>query len=74
MMAMESVRSWKTKEPATEEAKKPVQICFEKGLVILSCGNYGNVIRTLMPLVITDEQPARGIGILEEGFQEIDPS
>ena len=74
MLAMELVRSRETKEPATEEAKKLVQICYDKGLVILSCGNYGNVIRTLMPLVITDEQLERGLSILEEGFQEISRS
>ena len=73
-MAMELVRDPETKEPATDEAKKLVKICFEKGLVLISCGNYGNVIRTLMPLVITDEQLDRGFSILEEGFREIIPS
>jgi len=71
MMAMELVRDRETKEPATDEAKKLVQICFDKGLVLISCGNFGNVIRTLMPLVITDEQLDRGFSILEEGFREI---
>ena len=37
-------------------------------LVILSCGNFGNVIRTLMPLVITDDQLERGLAIMEEGL------
>ena len=32
----------------------------------MACGNHGNVIRTLMPLVITDEQLERGLSILEE--------
>jgi 4-aminobutyrate aminotransferase/(S)-3-amino-2-methylpropionate transaminase len=71
MMAMELVRDRETKEPAAAEAKKLVQICFEKGLVLISCGNYGNVIRTLMPLVITDEQLEKGFSILEDGFKEI---
>ena len=35
---------------------------YEKGLIILSCGNYGNVIRTLMPLVITNEELDKGLG------------
>ena len=74
MLAMELVRDRDTKAPATEEAKKLVQYCYEKGLVILSCGNYGNVIRTLMPFVITDEQLERGLGILEEGLEEISKS
>ena len=56
---------YETKEPATDEAKKLVKLCYDKGLIILSCGNFGNVIRTLMPLVITKEQLERGLGILE---------
>jgi 4-aminobutyrate aminotransferase/(S)-3-amino-2-methylpropionate transaminase len=71
MLAMELVRDRETKEPAKEEADRLVKICFEKGLVLLSCGTFGNVIRTLMPLVITDAQLEKGLGILEEGFQEV---
>lgn len=68
MLALELVRDRETKEPAATEAKALVKFCYEKGLVILSCGNYGNVIRTLMPLVITDEQLERGLAIMEEGL------
>jgi 4-aminobutyrate aminotransferase / (S)-3-amino-2-methylpropionate transaminase / 5-aminovalerate transaminase len=68
MLALELVRDRETKEPATTEAKALVKYCYERGLVILSCGNYGNVIRTLMPLVITDEQLDRGLAIMEEGL------
>jgi len=71
MLGLELVKDRESKEPATDEAKKLTQICFDKGLVILSCGKYGNVIRTLMPLVITDEQLERGLQILEEGLAEI---
>jgi 4-aminobutyrate aminotransferase / (S)-3-amino-2-methylpropionate transaminase / 5-aminovalerate transaminase len=71
MLAMELVRDREKKTPAAEETKKLVRRCLEKGLVLISCGQYGNVIRTLMPLVITDEQLQRGFGILEETLQEI---
>ena len=74
MLAMELVRDRETKAPAKEEADQLVKFCFDKGLVLLSCGNFGNVIRTLMPLVITDEQLERGLSILEEGFQELTKS
>jgi 4-aminobutyrate aminotransferase len=40
----------------------------EKGLVLLSCGLYGNVIRLLPPLSATDEELERGLGILEEAL------
>ena len=71
MLAMELVKDRETKEPAAEEANKLTRICYEKGLVLLSCGNYGNVIRTLMPFVITDEQLDKGLSIMEEGFKEL---
>jgi len=71
MAGIELVRDRETKEPANTEAKALVKFCCEKGLVILSCGNYGNVIRTLMPLVITDEQLERGLAIMEEGLASL---
>jgi 4-aminobutyrate aminotransferase/(S)-3-amino-2-methylpropionate transaminase len=45
-----------------------VNFCYEKGLVILTCGSYGNIIRILAPFVITDEQLEQGLAIMEEGF------
>ena len=71
MLAMELVEDRESKKPATDKAKALVSRCFEKGLVLLSCGNFGNVIRTLMPLVITDEQLDKGLSILEESLEEI---
>ncbi|OGR28367.1 MAG: 4-aminobutyrate transaminase [Desulfobacterales bacterium RIFOXYA12_FULL_46_15] len=71
MLGLELVRDRKTKEPAAEEAKKLTRFCYEKGLILLSCGNFGNVIRTLMPLVITDEQLDKGLNILEDGLREL---
>ncbi|NQU03311.1 MAG: aminotransferase class III-fold pyridoxal phosphate-dependent enzyme, partial [Syntrophaceae bacterium] len=68
MLALELVKDRETKEPAADEAKALVKFCFEKGLILLSCGNFSNVIRTLMPLVITDEQLERGLAIMEEGL------
>ena len=71
MLAIELVRDREKKTPATDETKKLVKRCYEKGLVLIACGNFGNVIRTLMPLVITDEQLDRGFDILESALQEI---
>jgi len=72
MLAMELVTDRETREPATQQAKDLVSRCFDKGLILLSCGNYGNVIRTLMPFVITDEQMEKAMAILEESLAEID--
>lgn len=71
MLALELVKDRETKEPAGAEAKALTKFCYEKGLILLSCGNYGNVMRTLMPLVITDEQLERGLAIMEEGLASL---
>ena len=68
MLALELVKDRETKEPAADEAKRLVEFCHKKGLILLACGNFGNVIRTLMPLVIEDEQLERGLAIMEEGL------
>lgn len=74
MLALELVKDRETKEPAADEAKALRQFCIEKGLVILSCGTFGNVIRLLMPLVIGDDELERGLAIMEEGFASISKS
>jgi 4-aminobutyrate aminotransferase / (S)-3-amino-2-methylpropionate transaminase / 5-aminovalerate transaminase len=71
MLALELVQDRETKAPATEITKKLVKCCFEKGLILLSCGTYGNVIRTLMPLVISDEQLNRGVSIMRDGLKSL---
>ncbi len=72
MLALELVKDRESKEPDADKAKKLVNLCFHKGLIILSCGNFGNVIRTLMPFVITKEQLDKGLAILEECIAEVD--
>jgi 4-aminobutyrate aminotransferase/(S)-3-amino-2-methylpropionate transaminase len=74
MMAIELVRDRETKVPASEETKKLVRLCYEKGLVLISAGTFGNVIRTLMPLVITEEQFDRGFDILASCMETLSAS
>ncbi len=57
--------------PSAETAGELVKFCFGKGLILLACGIHGNVIRVLMPLVITDEQLEKGLAIIEEGLAAI---
>ena len=68
MAALELVKDRETKEPAADEAKALVRFCHDRGLIVLSCGSMGNIIRTLMPLIITDEQLDKGLSIIEEGL------
>src|SRR5947199_4993419 len=51
-----------------DAAKAVTAAAREKGLVLLSCGLYGNVIRLLPPLSATDEELERGLAILEEAL------
>ena len=55
-----------------DEAKALVKYCFEQGLILLACGSYGNIIRTLMPLVITPEQLERGLAIMGDGLKSLE--
>ena len=71
MIAMELVKDKVTKEPATAETKALVKYCFDRGLIILACGAYGNIIRFLMPLVITEEQLDRGLAIVRDGLTAV---
>ena len=71
MIAMELVYDREAKTPAPEKAKQLVEFCLERNLIILACGTYGNVIRLLMPLVITEEQLTRGMEIIDNGLTAI---
>ena len=71
MIGMELVKDRASKEPAGDEAGELVKRCYEKGLIVLRCGAYHNVIRILMPLVITDDELERGFAILEDRLKEI---
>ena len=68
MLALELVRDPATREPAPELALSTVTGARERGLILLTCGLYGNVVRILVPLVASDEELARGLDILEEAL------
>jgi len=70
MVAVEFVKDRKTKEPAKELVSLIIKESFEMGLLVISAGIYSNVIRFLIPLVITDEQLERGISIFEKAIEK----
>ena len=78
MRAIEFVKDRATKEPARELVNRVVRLCYERGLIVLGAGTYGNVIRTLMPLVITEDQLEEGLEVLEgaiiEAAQALQPA
>jgi 4-aminobutyrate aminotransferase / (S)-3-amino-2-methylpropionate transaminase / 5-aminovalerate transaminase len=68
MLALELVTDREGKEPAAELTKRTTEAARERGLILLSCGLHGNVVRILVPLVIADEDLDRGLQILEESL------
>jgi 4-aminobutyrate aminotransferase/(S)-3-amino-2-methylpropionate transaminase len=67
MIAIELVKAG-TKDPNPELMAKVIKYCQSKGVLILTAGSYGNVIRFLPPLVITDELLKDALGVLAEAF------
>ena len=71
MAGMELVRDRTDKTPADKETAKVMVAAREKGLIILRAGLHHNVIRTLMPLTIPDEQLDEGLDILGAAVGEV---
>lgn len=69
MCAMEIVKDHKA--PDKEAVGKIIKEANERGLLLLSAGIFGNVIRILMPLTITDDQLEEGLQILEEAIEAV---
>uniref|UniRef100_UPI00404B2F4E 4-aminobutyrate--2-oxoglutarate transaminase n=1 Tax=Candidatus Planktophila sp. TaxID=2175601 RepID=UPI00404B2F4E len=70
MVAIELVKPG-SKDPNPEAMAKVIKYCQSKGVLILTAGTYGNVIRFLPPLVITDELLNDGLSVLAEGFASL---
>jgi 4-aminobutyrate aminotransferase / (S)-3-amino-2-methylpropionate transaminase / 5-aminovalerate transaminase len=74
MRAIELVRSRESREPAKEETERVLQYCHEHGLILISSGTYGNVLRLLVPLVVTDEQFDEGLNVVEAALASVSES
>ena len=59
-------------ERTPDRAKAIVDAAFDRGLLLLSCGLYGNVIRLLPALTISDDELEEGLGLLEESLAAVD--
>ena len=71
MVAIELVKDRRADAPDADLAKALVQAAGRRGLVLLSCGIYGNVIRFLTPLTIPDGILAEGLAILEAALEDV---
>lgn len=70
MIGLEFVKSRETKEPDAGMVSRVIQECAQNGLIVENAGVYGNVIRFLAPLVITDLQLEAGLDIMEAAIRK----
>ncbi|HSS63411.1 MAG TPA: 4-aminobutyrate--2-oxoglutarate transaminase [Gammaproteobacteria bacterium] len=68
MVAMELFKDKSRAQPAADLTKAVVSHAAERGLILLSCGTYGNVIRVLVPLTATDALVDEGLDIIEQSL------
>lgn len=71
MIAMELVKNGDAEQPDPELTKALVTLAYQRGLVLLSCGTRGNVIRFLPALTISDELINEGLDIVSDCFKEL---
>ena len=71
MVAIELVKNRRADQPDAELTRALVQAAATRGLVILSCGVYGNVIRLLAPLTISDALLNEGLDLLEAALADV---
>jgi 4-aminobutyrate aminotransferase / (S)-3-amino-2-methylpropionate transaminase / 5-aminovalerate transaminase len=71
MCAIELVRKTQTREPADTETKDLAHYCYEHGLITITAGTYNNIMRILVPLVVTDEQIEEALDVLEAGIASV---
>jgi 4-aminobutyrate aminotransferase / (S)-3-amino-2-methylpropionate transaminase / 5-aminovalerate transaminase len=71
MLAIELVAERTTEEPAPKLAADVVQAALSRGLMLITCGSYGNCIRVLVPLVITDAELDEALGVWEEALEAV---
>jgi 4-aminobutyrate aminotransferase len=72
MLGIEIVRNQDTKEPATQEMLKVMEICRQNGILIGKGGIDGNVIRIQPPLELTNEQAKETCRVLDIAFSEVE--
>ena len=71
MVAVELFENGDTHQPAADLTRRVVTEAAKRGLILLSCGSYGNVIRVLVPLTASDALIDEGLQILADSFAAV---
>jgi 4-aminobutyrate aminotransferase / (S)-3-amino-2-methylpropionate transaminase / 5-aminovalerate transaminase len=70
MIGIELVEDRTTNKPAPALTKRWAETCTRNGLIVLTCGVHGNVVRILVPLTASDEVIDEGLAIMERSLEE----
>jgi 4-aminobutyrate aminotransferase/(S)-3-amino-2-methylpropionate transaminase len=68
MQAFEIVKPDGSRAPDAEATKQITRYCYQHGVILVTAGTYGNIIRLLMPLVITNEQIDEAMDVIESAL------
>lgn len=71
MVAFDIVKTRGTQEPDADRTKKLLGEALKRGLILLTCGLYGNGVRILVPITIEDHVLDEALGILEDSLKAI---
>jgi len=68
MLGIELVKDRVTREPDKQATAALARHCYEHGVIVLTAGTLGNVVRLMMPLIIEDDQLEEGLAVIEQGL------
>jgi 4-aminobutyrate aminotransferase / (S)-3-amino-2-methylpropionate transaminase / 5-aminovalerate transaminase len=71
MVAFDLVKTRGSHEPDAERTKKLTAEALKRGLILLTCGLYGNGVRILVPITVEDKVLEEGLSILEESLKAV---
>jgi 4-aminobutyrate aminotransferase / (S)-3-amino-2-methylpropionate transaminase / 5-aminovalerate transaminase len=72
MLAMEFVKNRETREPDADRTKALISYAYQHGVILMSAGTFANVVRFLMPLIISPEDLEEGLAVIEQGLEKIE--
>lgn len=74
MQALEFVKDRQSKAPDKENTARIAKFCYEHGVITITAGTFGNVLRLLVPLIISEADLHEGLAVIEAGIQSVCPS
>jgi len=71
MLGLELVKNRRSKEPANDLTQALLTAALQRGVILLSAGTYGNVVRLLAPLTTPDEILDEGLDVMEQSLSAV---